>query len=99
MEEVGKSKQKSTSYPIRKVIAPLILSLFAIGWYQFSKVYLTGANNIALHQANFLVYVPPDQLQGYLSATTWICYTVVYVGLIMFWISLVNFVKSKEVKQ
>ncbi|ABP94548.1 MULTISPECIES: hypothetical protein [Metallosphaera] len=97
MEEMEKSKPKAKPYPVRRVIGPLVLSLFAIAWYQFSKIYLTGADNIALNQANFLVYVPPDQLQGYLEATTWICYTVVYVGLIMFWVSLVKYVQSKEV--
>ncbi|QKR00164.1 hypothetical protein GWK48_07070 [Metallosphaera tengchongensis] len=95
--EVEKSKTKAKSYPLRRVIAPLVLSLFAIGWYQFSKVYLFNADNLALNQANFAIYVNPAQFQGYLEATTWICYTVVYVGLIMFWYSLVRYVESKEV--
>ncbi|EHP71046.1 MAG: hypothetical protein RXS23_06855 [Metallosphaera yellowstonensis] len=99
MEEMEKAKTKAKSYPVRKVIAPLILSLFAIVWFQFSKVYLTGADNIALREANFAIYVTPEQLQGYLEATAWTCYIVVYVGLIFFWYGLVRYVESKEVSK
>ncbi|ACP39239.1 MULTISPECIES: hypothetical protein [Sulfolobaceae] len=81
---------------IRKIIAPLVLSLFAIGWYQFSKIYLTHANDLALSNANFAVYVQTQQFDGYLTATRYICYAIVYLGLILFWYNLVKFVEVKE---
>lgn len=81
---------------VRKILAPLVLSLFAIGWYQFSKIYLAHANNLALANANFAVYVQSQQFDGYLTATAYICYTVVYVGLALFWYNLVKFVEVKE---
>ncbi len=86
-----------SGYPLRKVIAPLILSLFSIAWYQFSAIYLVEADQEALSRANFAVYVNQPQLAGYLEATRWICYVIVYVGLILFWQALVKFVRSREV--
>jgi hypothetical protein len=52
-----------------------------------------------LREANFAIYVTPEQLQGYLEATAWTCYIVVYVGLIFFWYGLVRYVESKEVSK
>lgn len=99
MEEMEKAKTKAKSYPARRVIAPLVLSLFAIAWYQFSRIYLTNADNLALKEANFAIYVTSSQLQGYLEATAWTCYVVVYLGLIFFWYGLVKYVETKEVSQ
>lgn len=81
---------------IRKLLAPLVLSLFAIAWYLFSEATLAQANTIALGSANFAVYVQTAQFQGYLEACRYICYTVVYVGLAMFWYNLVKIVEVKE---
>ncbi|BCU69076.1 hypothetical protein [Stygiolobus caldivivus] len=81
---------------LRRLLAPLVLSLFAIGWYRFSEVTLAHANQIALNTANFAVYVQQQQFEGYLTAARFICYTVVYVGLALFWYNLVKIVEVKE---
>ncbi|MDT7876559.1 hypothetical protein DDW09_03240 [Sulfolobus sp. SCGC AB-777_L09] len=81
---------------LRRLLAPLILSLFAIGWYRFSEITLSHANQIALNTANFAVYVQQTQFDGYLTATKYICYVVVYVGLALFWYNLVKVVEVKE---
>lgn len=81
---------------LRRLIAPLVLSLFAIGWYKFSEVTLANANQIALNTANFAVYVQQTQFDGYLTATRYICYVIVYVGLALFWYNLVKVVEVKE---
>jgi len=81
---------------LRRLLAPLILSFFAIGWYKFSEDTLANANQIALNTANFAVYVQQTQYDGYLTATRYICYVVVYVGLALFWYNLVKIVEAKE---
>ena len=81
---------------IRKLLAPLVLSLFAIGWYRFSEVVLSHADQIALNNANFAVYVQSVQFDGYLTATRYICYAIVYIGLALFWYNLVKIVEVKE---
>lgn len=84
-----------TAY-IRRLLAPIILSLFAIGWYKFSEIYLVNSDNIALSHGNYAVYVTPQQLEGYLTATLWICYFFVFVGLSLFWYNLVKIVAQLE---
>jgi len=81
---------------LRRLLAPLILSFFAIGWYKFSEGTLANANQIVLNTANFAVYVQQTQYDGYLTATRYICYAVVYVGLALFWYNLVKIVEAKE---
>ncbi|MEJ2771881.1 MULTISPECIES: hypothetical protein [unclassified Stygiolobus] len=81
---------------LRRLLAPLILSFFVIGWYKFSESTLANANQIALNTANFAVYVQQTQYDGYLTATRYICYVVVYVGLALFWYNLVKIVEAKE---
>jgi hypothetical protein len=81
---------------LRRLLAPLILSFFAIAWYKFSESTLANANQIALNTANFAVYVQQTQYDGYLTATRYICYVVVYVGLALFWYNLVKIVEAKE---
>lgn len=81
---------------LRKLLAPLILSLFAIAWYVFSEATLAHANQIALNIANFAAYVPASQFDGYLTACRYICYVTVYIGLALFWYNLVKIVEAKE---
>lgn len=81
---------------VRKLLAPIILSLFAIGWYKFSEIYLVNSDNIALSHGNYAVYVVPQQLEGYLTATLWICYFLVFAGLSVFWYNLVKIVQQLE---
>ncbi len=84
-----------TAY-VRKLLAPVVLSLFAVGWYEFSVIYLASNNQLALSSGDLAVYVVPQQFQGYLTATLWICYFVVFMGLAMFWYNLVNIVREEE---
>jgi hypothetical protein len=84
-----------TAY-IRKLLAPIVLSLFAIGWYKFSEIYLVNSDNTALAHSNYAVYVVPQQLTGYLTATLWICYFLVFAGLSVFWYNLVKIVQQLE---
>ncbi|QGA55543.1 hypothetical protein GFS03_12270 [Sulfolobus sp. E5-1-F] len=81
---------------IRRLLSPLIVSLFAIGWYEFSVQYIVPNNNVALENGVFSAYISPSQLQGYIEATRYICYIVVYLGLIFFWYNLVKTVRELE---
>nr|WP_240931216.1 hypothetical protein [Acidianus sulfidivorans] len=81
---------------VRKLLAPLVLSLFAIGWYKFSEIYLVSSDNLALQNGNYAVYVVPQQMQGYLNATLWLCYFLVFAGLSVFWYNLVKIVQEAE---
>lgn len=84
---------------IRRLLAPIIVSLFSIGWYLFSVDYIVLDNKVALAQGIFSAYVPTDQIDGYIVATRYICYTIVYIALIIFWYKLVKTVKELEVKK
>ncbi len=81
---------------VRKLLAPLVLSMFAVGWYKFSEVYLVGSDKLALSNGNYAVYVVPTQMQGYLTATLWICYFLVFAGLSVFWYNTVKIVQGLE---
>jgi len=79
---------------VRRLLAPIVLSLFAVGWYKFSFIYLTASNKLAIAHGDYAVYVVPEQLQGYLTATLWICYFLVFAGLTVFWYNLVKIVQG-----
>ncbi len=81
---------------VRKLTAPLVLSLFAVGWFKFSEIYLVGSNSLALSHGNYAVYVVPQQMDGYLNATLWICYFLVFAGLSAFWYNLVKIVQGLD---
>lgn len=80
----------------RRIFGPLVVALFAIGWYRFSEVYITGVDQQLFYQGNLNVYVPLSQVQAYLEANTLLCYLTVYAALMMFWHGLVSFVRDKE---
>jgi len=67
-----------------RLIAPIALIIFAVGWYEFSVVYIPNANNQLVANDNLAVYVPIQQIQGYLAALIDATYLTVSVGLIMF---------------
>lgn len=81
---------------VRRLLAPIILSLFAIGWYKFSQIYLVNADELALSQGHYAIYVTPQALNAYLTDTLWFCYFLVFVGLGLFWYNLVKIVKQEE---
>jgi len=84
---------------IRRLLAPIIVSLFAIGWYLYSVDYILPNNSVALSHGVFSAYVPTNQIDGYIQATTYICYVIVYIALAIFWYNLVKTVRELEVKK
>jgi hypothetical protein len=74
--------QRRFSYS--RLIAPMLLVLFAVGWYQFSAVYIQGADNQLVANNNLAVYVPVQQVQGYLAALLDATYLTVSAGLMVF---------------
>jgi hypothetical protein len=78
-----------------RLIAPIALILFAVGWYQFSVVYIPGADNQLVADGNLAVYVPVQQIQGYLAALLDATYLTVSVGLVMFAYYFVKLVRFK----
>jgi hypothetical protein len=81
-----------------RLIAPIALILFAIGWYQFSVVYIPGANSQLVANDNLAVYVPIQQIQGYLAALLDATYITVSVGLLMFAYYLVKLVRFRSAR-
>lgn len=67
-----------------RLVAPMLLVLFALGWYQFSAIYIQGADNQLVANNNLAVYVPVQQVQGYLAALLDATYLTVSAGLILF---------------
>ena len=78
-----------------RVIAPLVLVLFAVGWYQFSAVYIQGADNQLVANDDLAVYVTVQQVHGYMAALLDATYLTVSIGLIMFAFSLVKFLRAR----
>jgi hypothetical protein len=81
-----------------RLIAPIVLVLFAVGWYQFSAVYIQGADNQLVADNNLAVYVTVQQVQGYMAALLDATYFTVTVGLIMFAFYLVKFLRARSVR-
>jgi len=79
-----------------RLVAPIVLILFAVGWYQFSVVYIQGANDQLVANNNLAVYVPIQQVQGYLAALLEVTYLTVAAGLILFLYYLRKFLKSRS---
>jgi len=67
-----------------RLIAPIVLVLFVVGWYQFSIVYIQGADNQLVASGNLAVYVPIQQVNGYLAALLDATYIAASAGLIVF---------------
>jgi hypothetical protein len=75
------SKRKSVPYG--RLIAPVVLILFAVGWYQFSVVYIQRANDQLVANDDLSVYVPVQQVHGYLAALLDATYVVVALGALV----------------
>ena len=73
-----------------RIVAPLVLVLFVVGWYRFSVVYIQGANNQLVENGNLTVYVTVQQVQGYLSALLLATYVVAAAGMLAFAYSLLK---------
>jgi hypothetical protein len=81
-----------------RLIAPLFLILFAVGWYQFSVAYIPNANNQLVANDNLSVYVPVQQIQGYLAALLDATYITVSAGLVMFAYYLVKLLRFRSAR-
>jgi hypothetical protein len=79
-----------------KLIAPMVLVLFALGWYQFSIVYIQGADSQLVANGNLAVYVPVQQVNGYLAALLDATYITVAAGLFVFAYYLVKLLRIKS---
>jgi len=79
-----------------KLIAPLALVLFALGWYQFSIVYIQGADNQLVANGNLAVYVPVQQVNGYIAALLDATYITVSAGLIVFVYYLAKLLRTRS---
>lgn len=79
-----------------RLVAPIVLVLFVIGWYQFSVVYIQTADDQLVANNNLAVYVPIQQVQGYLSALLDAVYFAVSAGLIAFAYSLARLLRSRS---
>ncbi len=90
-------KVQSTAQRFRysRLVAPIILILFALGWYQFSVVYIQGANNQLVENDNLSVYVPVQQIHGYLVALLDATYIIVTIGLVLLAYNLVKFLQFR----
>jgi len=79
-----------------RLVAPLILALFAVGWYQFSIVYIQRANDQLVANNNLAVYVSVQQVQGYLAALLDATLLTISAALIAFAYFFVKLVMAKS---
>jgi len=83
-------------FSFARLVAPMALVLFALGWYQFSIVYIQGADSQLVANGNLAVYVPLQQVQGYLAALLDATYITVSAGLTVFAFYIVKLLRTKR---
>jgi hypothetical protein len=79
-----------------RLIAPVLLIVFAVGWYHFSVVYIPQANSQLVANDNLSVYVPVQQIQGYLAALLDATYLVISAGVILFAYNLAKLLRIRS---
>jgi hypothetical protein len=89
----GISPQRSTR---SRLVAPVMLVLFALGWYQFSVVYIQAADNQLVASGNLAVYVTVQQIHGYLTALLYATYATVVLGTIAFLYNLARTLRRRS---
>ena len=94
-DEQNIGARKNKNFPYRFLIAPLVVLLFAIGWYRFSETYIQNANQQLVEHANLSVYVPLQQLSAYMTAVLDFTYLSVTLSLIFFSYYLAKFVRFR----
>jgi hypothetical protein len=77
-----------------RLFAPLVLVVFAVFWYQFSLVYIQGANNQLVANDNLSVYVTVQQVSAYLEALRLATYATVAAGTLAFAYRLVKLIRT-----
>jgi len=93
---MSKQNNQRRVFHYRFLIAPIVLLLFAVGWYRFSVVYIQGANLQLVDHNNYSVYVPFQQISAYLQAMRDFTYVTVALALIMFLYFLARFIQFKR---
>lgn len=78
-----------------RLVAPVVLILFTLGWYRFSVVYIQAANDQLVASNNLAVYVPIQQITGYLAALLDATYLIVGVSLVILAYNLVRFLQFR----
>lgn len=78
-----------------RLVAPIVLILFALGWYRFSVVYIQAANDQLVLHNNLAVYVPIQQVSGYLTALDDATEVIVLLGLLILTYNVVSFVRLR----
>ncbi len=86
----------STRESYLRLVAPIVLVLFVVGWYQFSLVYIQGADNQLVAGGNLGVYVPVQQVQGYLDALLYATYVGAALGLVVFFYNLAKVLGTRS---
>jgi hypothetical protein len=92
------SQADAPRFSYARLVAPLVLVLFVVGWYQFSVVYVQGADNQLVANDNLAVYVPIQQVQGYLAALLGATYITASAGLIAFAYQVVKLLRNRHPK-
>lgn len=67
-----------------RLLAPLVLVLLAVGWYEYSVVYIQGADDQLVSSGNLAVYVTVQQVQSYLVVLLPATIIVVALGIAAF---------------
>jgi hypothetical protein len=81
-----------------RLIAPIVLVLFVVGWYRFSLIYIQGANDQLVANDNLAVYVPVQQVHGYLVALLDGTYLTACAGMVVFSYYFVKFLRFRSGK-
>lgn len=84
------TQQNAQRVSYARLAAPIVMVLFVVGWYQFSVVFIQQADNQLVASGNLAVYVPVQQVQGYLAALLDATYLAVAAGLAVFGYYLVK---------
>lgn len=78
-----------------RLVAPVVLILFAVGWYRFSVVYIQGADDQLVAKNNLAVYVPIQQIQSYLTVLLDATILVVAIGLAILVYNILKFARFR----
>jgi heme/copper-type cytochrome/quinol oxidase subunit 1 len=91
------ARQAKVSYV--RLVAPLLLIAFAVLWYEFSVVYIQGANNQLLAYNNLAVYVTLQQVSAYLQVLLITTYVTAAAGALAFAYYLVKLLRIRARSQ
>ena len=87
--------QAGPKFAYIRLFAPLVLVAFAVFWYQFSLVYIQGADNQLVANDNLSVYVAVQQVSAYIQALRLATYATAAAGTLAFVYYLVKLFRTK----